>query len=75
MKNLILACQGRLTALHFKEMKIWSMDCSSMVSVAAFQAGSLSQIQIINTRVIQAYDQVTLIVITVTKSSFVGGEK
>ena len=63
------------------------MDCSSMVSIATFgqeigvqiPAGLLSRIQIkncvFNTQIIQACDQATLIVITLTVSSLVGGDK
>ena len=63
------------------------MDCSSMVSIATFgqeigvqiPAGLLSRIQInnwvINSEIIQAYDWATPIVIPVTVSWLVGGDK
>ena len=61
------------------------MECSSMISVAALCPGERGsnhgcsaariQINIELTQIIQAYDQATPIIITVTVSSLVGIDK
>ena len=51
------------------------MKCDSMVSIAALCPGDQIHINIEFTRIIQAYDQATQILSTVTVSSFVGINK